>query len=251
LFLYDQFLLELMVITKTKVDKLYHYVVNAEQHGSVVWLASYYKALTGLLAIENCKDFYSKNVMLHILWELCGIFLTLSQASYLTLEQLLASGSGFALFSFFRDLVSLPQPDSFESGLIYLFCVSLRIADSNTVQADPARREQQKYDDTNIFDLKLQEFFVINFTAIKIELHDYFKNLAENKFPRLLVVFNQAVGGSLGSLKFFGSHFATNHNANFKVGLAFLLFQHGETLQCESVLKQILEKDSPGLHTKL
>lgn len=244
-------MLELMVVTKTKVDKLYHYVVSAERNSSVVWLAGYYAALTDLLAIQNCKAYYSKNALLHILWEITNIFLTLSQATYISFQELTTGSTNFPLFTFFDSQAAMPQPDSFESAIVYLFCVALQISQAKAGQADPARGEQQKYDDTNIFDLKLQEFFVINFTSIKIELHDYFKNLHENKLPKLLVVFNGMAGGSQGSLSFFGRLFATNHNANFRVGLAFLLFQHGQTLRCESVIKQILEKESPGLQVKL
>lgn len=251
LFLYDRFMLEFLIIIKTKTDKIYHYVVNSGRSSHKIWLANYYTSLTNLLSLPNTKIFYSKNIQLQIIWEICNIFLALSQADYISFQELTTKETDMNIFKYFGQPSQLATPTSYESAIIFLFCTVIELSSSKPYFPDPSHREEPKYDDTNIFDLKLQEFFVIAFTSIKVELHEHFKNLIDNKFPKLLVVFNETIGGKLGSLKYYSKFFSTNHDVNFKASLAFLLYENNECLRCESILKQILEKEVPNLQMKL
>lgn len=244
-------MLEFLIIIKIKTDKLYQYVIHSGTQGHKVWLASYYASLTNLLSLPKVSTFFSNNILLHIIWEICNIFLTLSQANYISFDDLTKTESSFNIFSFFGNPSRLPMPDSFESATIFLICVTIELSTLKQNSSSSFTREEPKYDETNIFDLKLQEFFVIAFTSAKLEIHEHFKNLIDNKFPKLVVIFNETIGGKLGSLKFFSKYFATNHDVNFKSSLAFLLYENNENLRCESILKQVLEKEAPSLQMKL
>lgn len=250
MYLYDRFMLELFIVTKTKIMKQAMTLGQAGAGNSVCWMVSYYYALLDILKIQNSKAYYSKNVLLHLIWEISATFLTLSQVNLIKFQALMGGSSDFSLFEYLGEGLSMPKPDSFDSALVFLFGCYLHVITLSEFPAEPSKREQQKYDGTNLFDLKLQEFFIITFTAAKVELHEYFRNLQDNKFPKLLVVINQLNRGSLGNLSFFSKHFPTNHDPNFRVSLAFILLENGEYIRCESVVKQILEKDSPGLQTK-
>lgn len=251
MYLYDRFMIEMLLVAKTKNMKA---ALTMSQHfgnHNVPWMVSYLYGLSDLLKIENSKNFFSKNVQLHLLWELSNIFLTLSQVNLIKFKDLMAGLHAFSIFDYLGEGLGLPHPHCFESAVVFLFGCYLNNISKSDVPAEPMKREQQKYDDTNIFDLKLQEFFLVTFTTAKVELHEYFQNLQDNKFPKLLIIFNQLYRGSLGSLNFYSKYFMTNHNPNFRVSLAFILFENFEYIRCESVVKQILEKESPGMQTKV
>ena len=248
---YDRFMIEMIVVAKTRNLKLVMTMDQTLSRQKNPWMVGYFYSLCDLFRIENSKSFFSKNTVTHLVWEICNILMTLSQVSIVSFADVMKGQQGFSLFDYFGTGVSIPHPDSFESAIVFLFGVYLYTISISELSNDPSKTEQQKYDDTNIFDLKLQEFFIITFTTAKVELHEYFKNLQDNKFPKFLVVFNQLFRSTLGSLNFFGATFGTNHDVNFRISLAFLLFEREEYTRCESMLKQILEKESPGLQTKL
>jgi hypothetical protein len=248
MYLYDRFMFEMLVIAKTQSTKIALTYSQSSGSNTTPWMVSYLYSLAELLKADRSKTFFTKNVLIHVIWEMTNVFLTLSQVS---LAQFQDVAKDLQVFEYLGAGIGLPQPESFDSAVVYLFASFLQCTTMVDVPAEPNKREQMKYDDTNLFDLKLQEFFLITFTSAKVELHEYFKNLQDNKFPKLLVVFNKLQRASCGNLNFYSRHFATNHDPNFRVSLAFILFEHREYLRCESVIKQILEKESPELHSKL
>lgn len=237
-------MLEMVIVAKTRAVK--QSLIAGLHLGSdnVPWMVSYLYNLVDLLKIDNSRTFYSKNVLLHIIWECTNIIMTLSQVSLITFKHLMSGIGAFSMFDYLGQGTGLPHPHCFDSAVVFLFGCYLAVARQEQTPAEPAKREQQKYDDTNIFDLKLQEFFIVSFTTSKVELHEYFQNVQDNKFPKLLTVFSKLSQGSGGPLAFYSKNFAVNHDANFRVSLAFILAEHGEHIRCESVIKQILEQEN-------
>lgn len=250
MYLYDRFMIEMLIVAKTKTMKTSMTMGQHFGSSNISWMVSYLYALGDLLKIENSRSFYSKNILLHIIWEMINIFLTLSQVHLIRFKEFMAGMNNFSIFDYLGEGLGLPHPHCFDSAVVFLFGCYLNCLTKSDVPAEPIKREQQKYDDTNIFDLKLQEFFIVTFTTAKVELHDYFQNLQDNKFPKFLVIFNQLYRGSQGSLTFYSKYFTTNHNDNFRVSLAFILYEHFEYIRCESVIKQILEKEYSGYPSK-
>jgi hypothetical protein len=213
------------------------------------WMVYYLKEIVRLLKIPNLTEFMSPNLFLHILWEVINIYFVLSQVRLIDYDALNAV-LGCHLCMILDPNGEKNVPKDFQEAVIYMFCTYIKNYHIKEGLSQE-KTESQSYDETNVFDLKLQEFFVINFTSIKVELKEYFNNLSENKFPKFLVIFNKSINAKIGNLLFFNKFFTVNHNSNFKVSLAFLLLEQGECIRCENIIKQILEKSDSTLQTKL
>ena len=242
--------MELIVIIKLKTYKMYQSRINKQGLNKSHWMVLYYIEILNVFREPNIFTMLTKDLLLHILWEISSIFLAYSQMNLISFEDLLRS-TQINLFTIMKDIECiLPEPTTHEEALVYILSYFISIYGKKE-NLTTIQKEVKDYDDKNLLDLKLQEFFVVNFTSIKVELHEYFKNLKDNKFPNLIMISNNLMGPGIGSLVFYNKFFAFNHDSNFKVKLAFILFEYDELIRLENVIKQILEKEDLNLQTDL
>lgn len=243
LYLYDRFFLELIIVSKIKTFKSYASIVMEKNKGETHWLVKHYLDLVHLLSNKALRYFLSRNILLHIGFQFATLFQLFSQARLISFDELL-SFSQDSPFLFFIPSNKLPKPTSYEEA-VFLMITAYKIL----YQSSPAKVSEEictepKYDETNIIDLKLREFLVLDFTSVKVQLYDYYRELVENKFPKLLVIAGQTSKLCKGVMEFFDSLFPSNHNIDFTASLAFLLASRGEYVRCENIVKQLLEKPS-------
>ena len=145
-------------------------------------------------------DYYgSSGLKLFLLWQILQTVLSMISVDIVSYNSYKEYNKNYDIIKFleFFKVGEFPLKDSicnwsefFLLGIIlYVRIINKKHSSKTVANFNEGIKSTKKYDDNNIFDIKLRDYCIINFSNYKMEMSEQFRKITDTKIPAAMTIF--------------------------------------------------------------